>query len=339
MFSGVSVVIPCYNAQRSVQSCLESLSRFISSNDDEVIIVDDGSSDQTLAIASEYIKDKEKWQIIQNNINSGASVTRNNGAKTASKEIILFVDSDVIIVESFKSRLLDIFNEAEDIAGVQGIYDIHTPIDIFASKYKNLFYHYHHMLIAKREVEFTSTFFFAVRKKAFFKVGLFNETIKRASVEDGELGSDLVTQGNRIILEKSLRVQHLADYTFFTLMKRSFQNAAQKIRSILKKRKQLSVKYSQTEHPVNILIGIILGGCSLGALVLSLINKVFIWYFLFGVFAFFLASINQVYYVLKNKGLYFGIKYAAYLYCDLTVSFFGLIYGLVDLVYESIIRS
>jgi glycosyltransferase involved in cell wall biosynthesis len=84
----VSVVICAYNAERTIEECLESLGR-LRYPDYEVIVVDDGSTDQTRAIAERY----PAFRLISQP-NMGLSFARNVGIRAATAEIVAFTDAD-----------------------------------------------------------------------------------------------------------------------------------------------------------------------------------------------------------------------------------------------------
>ena len=86
----VSVVICAYNAERTMRQCLESLTRLAYPNY-EVVIVDDGSSDQTAQIS----KDFPQFRLIRQS-NKGLGIARNVGAHAARGEIIAYTDSDCV---------------------------------------------------------------------------------------------------------------------------------------------------------------------------------------------------------------------------------------------------
>ncbi|WP_261894565.1 glycosyltransferase family 2 protein [Vibrio cyclitrophicus] len=90
-----SIIIPVYNVEGYILECLESV---FSQNYPhyEVIIVNDGSKDQSIEIAKEYIEDKPNFVIVHQN-NGGLSVARNTGLKNASGEYILYLDSDDLL--------------------------------------------------------------------------------------------------------------------------------------------------------------------------------------------------------------------------------------------------
>jgi len=87
-----SVIIPVYNAEKTLERCVSSLLRQ-SFSDYEIILVNDGSADNSLALCRAYEK-KYANIIAVDKKNGGASSARNAGLDTASGDYILFVDSD-----------------------------------------------------------------------------------------------------------------------------------------------------------------------------------------------------------------------------------------------------
>jgi glycosyltransferase involved in cell wall biosynthesis len=86
----VSVVVCAYNAERTIDACLTSLA-VLNYPDYEVIVVNDGSRDRTLAIAESH-----PYCRIINQPNKGLSVARNVGAEAATGEIVAYTDSDCV---------------------------------------------------------------------------------------------------------------------------------------------------------------------------------------------------------------------------------------------------
>ena len=90
----VTVIVPSYNAERYLDSCLESV--LDQPEVGELIVVDDGSTDGTRSIAEGYAgADSRVKLLIQQN--HGVSVARNNGISRASKRWLAFVDADDIV--------------------------------------------------------------------------------------------------------------------------------------------------------------------------------------------------------------------------------------------------
>lgn len=100
----ISIIIPAYNAQkyieRSVNSCLKQ-----DYLDIEIIIVDDGSKDETLNISRKLQKENSKIRILEKQ-NSGVSAARNLGIQFAKGEYILFLDADDYLEFDFCSKMI-----------------------------------------------------------------------------------------------------------------------------------------------------------------------------------------------------------------------------------------
>jgi glycosyltransferase involved in cell wall biosynthesis len=92
----VSIIIPCYNAEKKLNKCVMSLTRIMLDNEEyEVIFVDDCSQDKTLKILENLSKKKDNWTVIKLEENSGSpSKPRNTGLQYASGEYVFFLDID-----------------------------------------------------------------------------------------------------------------------------------------------------------------------------------------------------------------------------------------------------
>lgn len=88
----ISVIVPCYNAEEYLLQCIESIRRQTYRNL-EIILIDDGSVDQTPRICDE-LKQRDSRIIVLHKSNGGVSQARNSGLAIAKGEYILFLDSD-----------------------------------------------------------------------------------------------------------------------------------------------------------------------------------------------------------------------------------------------------
>ena len=100
----VSIIVPVYNAQNSLERCLMSIIRQRYPQW-ELILVDDGSQDESLAICKRYSNMDSRIQVIHTD-NCGVSSARNTGIENAQGEYIVFVDSDDMIHPDFLSECL-----------------------------------------------------------------------------------------------------------------------------------------------------------------------------------------------------------------------------------------
>lgn len=95
--SMVSFIVPCYNSSATIERCIDSILAQTFSNI-ELIIIDDGSADDTVALVQNYKKRDPRIKLIKQK-HGGPNMAREAGVKKASGEYIMFVDSDDYIVE------------------------------------------------------------------------------------------------------------------------------------------------------------------------------------------------------------------------------------------------
>ena len=90
----ISIIIPAYNAEKQIRKCvLSALQQDISHNEYEIIVINDGSTDQTAGIIQELSREYPTIKSITTT-NQGVSAARNLGMDIAQGEIILFADAD-----------------------------------------------------------------------------------------------------------------------------------------------------------------------------------------------------------------------------------------------------
>ena len=110
----ISVIVPVYNGERYVKDCIESIQKHLN-NEDEIIVVDDGSSDRSLDICQPFSKDDTRIHLIHQQ-NSGVSAARNLGMQKAKGEWILFVDVDDLMLENVSDELQEIGSTVDFVA-------------------------------------------------------------------------------------------------------------------------------------------------------------------------------------------------------------------------------
>lgn len=116
----LSIIVPMYNAEKYIETCLDSiLNSNLSKKDYEIVIVNDGSKDKSLEIAKTYASQYSNI-IYLNQENQGQSTARNNGIKNCNGEYVWFVDADDAI-ERDLLKILKLLSENPniDIFGIQ----------------------------------------------------------------------------------------------------------------------------------------------------------------------------------------------------------------------------
>ncbi|MGB3363868.1 MAG: glycosyltransferase family A protein [Thermodesulfobacteriota bacterium] len=216
----ISVIIPAYNSTKFITPCLKALDKSTYKSY-EVILVDDGSTDDTAKIARDM-----RCRVFETDHQSGPAVARNHGSEKANGEILLFIDSDVLVKSNTLELVASTFSDNPDISALFGSYD-DTPSDTdFLSQYRNLLHHYVHQ---KSKADAT-TFWAgcgAVRKNIFLELNGYDyKKFAEPSIEDIELGYRMREKGYKIRLDKDLQVTHLKHWGWYSMIKTDIFNRA-----------------------------------------------------------------------------------------------------------------
>lgn len=175
----VSLIIPTYNEEKDIKECLDSLSKQ-SYKDLEVIIVDDGSTDNTQNIIKDFVSFKQNHK--------GAGAARNLGAKHAKGEILVFVDADMTFDGKFVEKLIQpiikkeaigTFSKEEYLANKDNIWAVCWNLNRGFTKDR----------MHPRNYPDTQKVFRAILRSEFEKIGGFDE--KAGYVDDWSLSEKL----------------------------------------------------------------------------------------------------------------------------------------------------
>jgi glycosyltransferase involved in cell wall biosynthesis len=209
----VSVIVPAYNAGLQLTRCLEALCRS-EYTDLEVLVVDDGSTDNTHLIVERF-----GVRHLHNSAPMGPGGARNLGVQQSAGEIIVFVDADVVAPPDAIGLMVESLDRDPELAALFGSYDTAPAWPNFLSQYKNLMHHFVHQSSNEHALTFWAGFG-AVRKTVFEEIGGFNaEKYPHPSIEDIDLGLRLTRAGRTIRLEKHLQVEHLKRWTLRGLLR------------------------------------------------------------------------------------------------------------------------
>ena len=193
----VSIIIPAYNAQVTIANCIEACLRQ-TYPDVEVIVVDDGSMDNTSRIVSSFSVNYMRQT------NQGPAAARNRGAKEATGELLAFTDADCIPARDWVESLVAALDDA--VVGVGGTYDIANRDSLLARMV-------HEEIIERHkrfgdDVDFLGSFNVMYRRKAFDAIGGFDTAFPKASGEDNDLAYRLIDQGGHLRFTQKAVVAH-----------------------------------------------------------------------------------------------------------------------------------
>lgn len=183
----ISIIVPIYNCEKYLEKCIKSLINQ-TYKDLEIILINDGSTDNSYEICKKYKKIDKRIKIINNN-NKGVSYSRNQGIKIAKGDYITFVDADDYIETNTYQKVLSKFsNEIDfiryntkhiDNKNFDKLYELKDKIIDIKQNEKRLFQHF---FTKKNNIPCFSVLL--VIKKDIAKKIFFNE--KLAILEDAD---------------------------------------------------------------------------------------------------------------------------------------------------------
>ncbi|MDP6670676.1 MAG: glycosyltransferase [archaeon] len=242
-----SVIVPAYNAEKTMGKCLSAL-QAQTFKDFEVIVIDDGSKDQTAEIAAGF-----KGVKLLKQKNAGPATARNNGAKQAKGKIIVFLDSDCVAEKNWLEEMLAPLENSE-IAGVQGTYK---------NKQKELIARFTHLEIEKRHskmakqefIDFIGSYSAAYRKKVFDEMNGFDTSFPMASGEDTDLSFRINKAGYKMVFNQHAAVYHFHPISLKRYLKVKFFRAYWRTK-LYGKHSEKMIKDSYTGQTVKLQTGL-----------------------------------------------------------------------------------
>jgi len=205
-----SVYIPCYNVERYIERCLEGLMNQ-TLKPDEILIVDDGSRDRTLEIASRF-----PVTIVRHETNKGLSAARNTGLRAARNEFVACIDADCVADPGWLEALVRRLESEPDVAGVGGKL-LEKGAKTLPDRWRafHIPQNYGDSMIVNPEAIFGHNNI--VKRSVIEEIGWFNE-ILRTNGEDGDISRRIKKKGYTIIYEPEAAVCHLRVDTVASLM-------------------------------------------------------------------------------------------------------------------------
>ncbi len=195
----ISVVVPCYNAAKTLRLCLESvLAQTL--RPDEIVVVDDASTDGSAAIAEEL-----GCRVVRLPENRGVSAARNAGTDATTGDVVFFLDSDVALRPDAVANAMEILSRGPEVGCVHGVYDTEPLIDDGpVERYRIL----HAVYWRSRHLGEVNSVVFAlaaIRRDVLLAAGRFDERLR--DCEDVEYSSRLAVR-TRIVLTDTVVGRH-----------------------------------------------------------------------------------------------------------------------------------
>ena len=167
-----SIIIPAYDEEEDISNCLSSLSKQ-TFKDFDITIVDDGCTDDTIAICAAWAKAIKIPLTILVQDHKGPGAGRNLGALSAKGDILIFIDADMTFSIDYLENLIKPILKNKDIIGTTHDYEIATNVDQAISKY------WGEIRVSKEDAP-NVKIFRAIRKDKFLELGGFDPKYSHA---------------------------------------------------------------------------------------------------------------------------------------------------------------
>jgi glycosyltransferase involved in cell wall biosynthesis len=216
----VSVIVPNYNYAGSLGLCLRAV-QAQTYRPLELVMVDDGSTDDSVAIAEQL-----GVRVRHTGRNQGVAAARNLGAAHARGETLVFVDSDVAIYPDAVEAAVAILAEDPRRGAVCSVHDPEPLIrDSRVEEYRALQYHYW-SASSEGPISFLFPAMVAIRRSVFDEVGPFNTRLRQT--EEVDYGHRL-TQRYELLLSSAVRSRHDHDDRLAGLLRKLYRRARDRV--------------------------------------------------------------------------------------------------------------
>jgi glycosyltransferase involved in cell wall biosynthesis len=267
----VSIVLPVYNSAKELPAALSELDKQ-SFRDREIVIADDGSTDQTWNIATELSAGREDVVLIKTD-HSGASHARNAGVERARGEIIFFSESDCVYDEAYLQRAVESLDSNRNAGAVCLTGAPLITRSTLATECIDIENKVQHRLLDQGKIK--PFYAWVYRRDVFLKLGGFDEKLFQG--EDKDLFKRLEKADYAVAWVPGVNWRHLRNQTTPELAKKWFTRGRSRVLYSIKHRRILEVLKTLAPFWVTVFgVLLLLRSPILGALVLLLVALLFV---------------------------------------------------------------
>src|ERR1700678_1866010 len=222
-----SIIIPTFNGASRNVKCLDSLSNQTAGIEVEILVVDDGSTDNTAAIVERYPSVR-----LISQANAGPAAARNRGALAARGKILLFTDDDCVPMPNWLDAMLAPFGDPE-VVGAKGIYRTHQQS--LAARFVQIEYEDKYRLMARLpDIDFIDTYSAGFRRDRFLEMSGYDTSFPVACAEDIELSYRMSARGWKMKFVPSAIVYHTHPDTISRYLKKKYKFAFWRVLAVRK---------------------------------------------------------------------------------------------------------
>lgn len=275
----ISIIIPAYNAESTLPACLQVLKPQLEQPTGfEVIVVDDGSTDNTAQVAVSMGVTVVEQQ------NSGPAAARNAGVAASTGEIILFTDADCEPSQDWVRQISDALKNRE-IDGAKGTYKTRQK-GLVARFVQQEYQDKYDKMSSDSYIDFIDTYSAAYRRDVFEQNGGFDPTFPMPANEDIEFSFRLASQGCKFVFVPDAVVFHSHVDSVVEYFKRKYFVGFWRVKMYMLHPEKM---VSDSHTPQSLKLQVLLVALLLVCIVMGVFFPIF-WGAVVGVLAVFLVS-------------------------------------------------
>ena len=240
LLPSLTIIIPAYNEEETIAGTIESaLNARYAPGSKKVIVVDDGSTDQTLSVARRYAK---KGVLVLHQENRGKAAALNNALGKAGTELVATLDSDSYIEKDALLKMVGFFNDAEvgAVTSVMKVWKPRTTLEKLQRMEYLLMVFSRRLLSFIDSVNVTPGPLSIFRKRVFDAIGGYDEG---SILEDQEFGMRMQAHNYRIASSMEAVVYTVVPKTFGDLISQRVRWHRGGVRNLLKHHRLISPRY------------------------------------------------------------------------------------------------
>lgn len=234
----VSVIIPTFNGAARIANCIDALLPQVAGRDAEIVVVNDGSTDNTAEVVARYPAVRLITQT-----NAGPAAARNRGAREAKGSIILFTDDDCMPSADWLHVMAEPFSDP-DVVGVKGAY--RTRQTSLIARFVQIEYEDRYRMMAHLpSIDFVDTYSAGFRRDKFLEMNGYDTSFPVACAEDIELSYRMSARGWKMTFVPQAIVYHTHPDTLKRYLKKKYKFAFWRVLAV-RKNPSKSIKDSHT---------------------------------------------------------------------------------------------
>jgi GT2 family glycosyltransferase len=233
-----SIIIPTFNGASRIGNCLDALLEQSAERDVEILVVNDGSTDNTIEVVRRY-----STVSLIDQANAGPAAARNRGAMESGGELLLFTDDDCVPAPQWLDSMLEPFRDPE-VVGVKGAY--RTRQKCLTARFVQTEYEDRYRLMnGSDSIDFVDTYSAAFRRQHFCEMNGYDTSFPVACAEDIELSYRMSNAGWKMRFVPSAAVYHTHPKTLRDYAAKKYKFAFWRVMAV-RKNPRKGIKDSHT---------------------------------------------------------------------------------------------